>query len=143
MKYSEIKELYSDLEDLGIENPRYILENLDVDFYSECDNYRIIKDDDIDSIQCEELGSDLYMLGCFNASFLAMFLSIDADLIQIIQEAGKYEELGKAIIDADCLEELQEDYVSADGYGHHFAHYDHNDNEININGDLYHVFKVN
>jgi hypothetical protein len=37
----------------------------------EVNGVRFISDDEIDIIQCEELESDLYILGCFNAGFLA------------------------------------------------------------------------
>ena len=43
------------------------------------------------------------------------------------------------VLSMDKLETLQEQYVSADGYGHHFASYDGNEHEV---GE-YLAFRVN
>lgn len=111
------------------------------DFIIDADNveFRFIHTDHINSIQCEELGNDLYMLGCFNDSFLVDILNIDLDIIEIMQETGAYEAIGKLICSLNKLEDLQEAYCSVDGYGHHFAHYDHEEHEVGN----YLVFRTN
>jgi len=109
------------------------------DDYSHNDDWRVIHQDSIDAIQSEELGNDDYLLGCFNASFLASVLDIDVDVIQSMQEAEAYEAIGKLINSMDKIEELQTRYSTMDGYGHHFAHYDHETHEI---GDYY-LFRTN
>ena len=113
------------------------MENLDSDF--EVGNYRFIHTDDIDEVQRDELSSDEYMLGCFNASFLASVLDIDQDVIEAMQKAEAYEAVGKLVLSMDKLEELQQDYVKWDGYGHHFNHYDGNE----IETGNYHIFQIN
>ena len=105
----------------------------------EIDKYRFIRQDKIDGIQQEELSYEPYLLGCFNAWFLADVLNIDMDVIESMQKADAYEALGKLVLSLDKLEDLQEQYVSADGYGHHFSHYDFSEDEI---GDYY-IFRVN
>lgn len=104
----------------------------DVDF--ELAGARIIHADFIDKIQQEELVSDLYCLGCFNASFLADYLPLDADEIEAIQTSGAYEAIGK--IAAKQIEKIQEGYAAADGYGHHFNSYDFSE----IETDHYYIF---
>jgi hypothetical protein len=92
----------------------------DIDF--ELAGARIIHKDFIDKIQQEELLSDLYCLGCFNANFLVDYLPLDADEIEHLQKAEAYTAIGK--IAAKYIAEIQEGYAAADGYGHHFNHYD-------------------
>ena len=140
MKYSEIKNLKEFCNGLHSEPDwREVLQNAldDADDF-EVSNVRFISDSAIDSIQQDELSSDLYCLGCFNADFLADYLPIDAEDIKNIQDAGAYEAIGKMIL--PVIEDVQKGYASADGYGHHFNHYDFNEDEIFINGNLYHVF---
>lgn len=104
----------------------------DTDF--ELAGARIIHKDFIDKIQQEELLSDLYCLGCFNASFLADYLPLDTDDIEQLQKADAYTAIGK--IAAKYIEEIQEGYAAADGYGHHFNHYDFSE----IETDHYYIF---
>jgi hypothetical protein len=104
----------------------------DIDF--ELAGARIIHKDFIDKIQQEELLSDLYCLGCFNANFLAGYLPLDTDDIEQLQKADAYTAIGK--IAAKYIEEIQEGYAAADGYGHHFNGYDFSE----IETDHYYVF---
>jgi len=105
----------------------------------EMQNYRFIHQDEIDEIQCDELSSDEYILGCFTDWFLADVLKLDIDVVQAMQKAEAFEALGKMVLSMDKLEDLQQSYMSSDGYGHHFAHYDHNEHMI---GDYY-AFRIN
>jgi len=136
MKFSEIKEV----RELVGHNWRDALESIRMeedDF--EVDLHRFIRMDKIDEIQQNELSWEPYILGCFTDWFLAGILNLDIDVIKELQKAEAYEALGKMVLSMDKLEELQEQYVSCDGYGHHFAHYDHNEHEL---GDYY-AFRVN
>jgi len=133
---AEVFTLYREVNELGL-NTREIMENLcneESDFT--VDDYRFIRKSDIDDIMTEELGSDEYMLGCFNAWFIADLLGTTTDAIEAMQKAEAFEGIGKMILSMDKLEELQQNYVSADGYGHHFASYDGNENEL-INDEYY------
>ncbi len=132
MKYSHIKRIRQFCESLTSEPDwREVARNIENGEYDfEVDNVRFIKESAIDEIQCEELSSDLYILGCFNAWFLADVLDIDQDVIEAMQKAEAYEALGKLIVSMCKLPELQAAYASADGYGHHFNRYDGNQEEI-------------
>lgn len=114
------------------------LEANDADF--EVDGVRFINTDYIDRIQQDELSSDLYCLGCFNASFVASVTGIDQDVIEAMQKAEAYEAVGKLIISLDKLGELQEECASADGYGHYFNSYDSSEQELRVGAELFHVF---
>lgn len=142
MKYSQIKSIREFCESLSSspdwkEVTRNIIDD-NQDF--EVDNVRFINSESIDEIQCDELASDEYCLGCFNDWFIADILDIPLDAIQAIQKAEAYEALGKMIISMGKLEELQQEYARVDGYGHHFNHYDGNEEELRIDGQIYHVF---
>lgn len=105
-------------------------------------NYRIIKESVIDDIMQEELSNDEYILGCFNAWFLADVLEIDLDVIEEMQKAEAFSAIGKLVLSLGKLEELQKQYVKYDGYGHHFNHWDGSDEEIRIGKEYYHIFRV-
>lgn len=142
MKFSTIKEVRKFCAQLVSEPDwREVTENLnnEVDDFT-VDNVRFISSNEIDSIQCDELSNDLYCLGCFNDWFIAEVLDIDVDVIQAMQKAEAFEAIGKLIISMGKLSELQENYASADGYGHHFNGYDFSEEELNVDGRLYHVF---
>ena len=136
MKFSEIKEV-REMVDGDWRNAVESITMQEDDF--EIGNYRFIHQDKIDEIQREELSWEPYMLGCFTDWFLADILDLEIDVIQELQKADAYEALGKMVLSMGKLEELQEKYSDADGYGHHFAHYDHYTQDL---GDYY-VFKVN
>jgi hypothetical protein len=117
------------------------LETKDTDFYLDMSfgDVRLILKSEIDAIQCEELESDLYTLGCFNAWFIADVLDLDTETIESMQQAEAYEGIGKLIMNCNKIDELQEEYVRHDGYGHHFSSYDGEEHEA---GEYY-IFRVN
>lgn len=125
-------------EALGLDNEQIaeLIEKIesedDTDF--ELAGARIIHRDFIDKVQQDELLADLYVLGCFNANFLADYLPISQSAIVAIQKAEAFEALGE--ICKNYIEEIQEGYAAADGYGHHFNRYDFSE----IETDHYYVF---
>ena len=124
---------------------REVTSNIDEDFNVDVNGteYRVINESEIDSIMCDELENDLYILGCFNDWFLSNVLEIDVDVIRAMQEAEAFEALGKLILSMNKLAELQSEYVSADGYGHHFNSYDGNEwNTASVEGNSYYIFRV-
>lgn len=96
----------------------------------ELHQFRFINADRIDKIQQDELSGDPYALGCFNAWFLADILDIDTEIVEAAQSGEAFEALGNSVINGGHLADLQEAYAAADGYGHHFAHYDHETREL-------------
>jgi len=139
--YSNLKAIIEFCKDNSIDFKTVINNIIDEDSDFEVDNYRFIHEDEIDAIQCEDLKSDTYILGCFNADFLVDIINVPYNAIIALQKACCYIELGEMCL--DYVEEIQREYSRLDGYGHHFAHYDSNEiNDIlSISG--YYVFRVN
>lgn len=102
--------------------------------------YRIIDNDCIESIMKDELSSDTYLLGCFNAWFLSDVTGIPSDAIEKIQNAECFEALGIIISNNDeMMDSLVKKYISSDGAGHHFSSYDGSEDDC---GE-YTVFCIN
>ena len=142
MKYSDIKQVKQFCDALfSTPDWREVVRSIDngeTDF--EVGGVRFINSNSIDSIQQDELAGDEYVLGCFNAWFLADVLGIDQGVIESMQKAEAYTAIGKLIISGGKLEDLQQAYASVDGYGHHFNRYDFSEDELSINGGTFHVF---
>ena len=140
--FSELKIIHSFCEENDIDFKETVSNILDDDRDFEVENYRFIHFDDIDQIQQEELKSDLYLLGCFNAYFLADNTSLSLKVIEVLQKNEAYEELGELI--QEDVENIQREYARLDGYGHHFAPYDGEELELlDVNGSNYYVFRIN
>lgn len=105
----------------------------------ESGEFRFIHEDKIDEILAEELGDDLYVLGCFRAEFLATVMNVSKSAIEKIQKAEAYEALGELIKSGGHLPKLVEKYVKAGGYGDHFARYDGYQHKV---GEYY-FFRIN
>ena len=134
----DVKNLSNELDIDFRELTEQITDEVD-DF--EIDSYRFIKVSEIDTIQQDELKSDLYSLGCFIDWFIADNTNLSLKVIQALQKAEAFEELGELIV--DDIETIQSEYVRMDGYGHHFGRYDGNEYEITLNDVEYYYFKIN
>ena len=139
---TEVRDIYNFAQEMGIEE-REVLENIlnsEDDF--EVNNYRFIDVSMIDEIQEEELKQDLYILGCFTDWFIADNTNLSLKVVQALQKAECYSDLGELML--PYVDNIQREYSSMDGYGHYFAHYDHNEHELNnVNGKDYLVFRIN
>ena len=113
------------------------------------ERYRVIHEEDATDILADELESDPYVLGCFNADFLESVTGVPAVIIKAAQDGGQYEAIGKWLIDAGHVQDssgpahyggIAANYAKADGFGHHFAVYD-GETDTQAGGWL--VFKTN
>lgn len=142
LSFSQVKQVIEFCQGLHSEPDwRKVVENLisgEYDF--EVDNVRFISTDEIDKIQCAEMESDLYILGCFKAYALSDATGIDSEVFEAMQKAEAYEAIGKLVVSMGKLSDLQQFYCSSDGYGNHFNSYDGGEEELKINGVVYHVF---
>ena len=129
--FKQCRAICAELENtLGVYNWREVIEEIkkgNDDF--EVAGYRFINRDEIDQVQQEELESDPYILGCFSDWLLADILNMPIEAIEALQKHD-FEIVGKMVVDLGKVAELQEQYVRHDGYGHHFAHYDHEEHEL-------------
>lgn len=145
IKFSAIKSLKSFCEGLYSE-PCYrevLLCILDESTDFEVNNVRFITDETILSVMVDEVFGDDYILGCFNASFITNNSSLPLEIVEACQECEAFEAIGKglnATMDQDEKESFCEEYVSVDGYGHHFNSYDSTEEEFTFNGLMFHVF---
>lgn len=140
---TQVKQIRGYCDDLNIDDWKEVVKNIAEDENDfEVDNFRFIAADAIDEIQQDELKSDEYILGCFNAWFIADNCNIPLRAVEALQKAEAYQELGEMMIE-NGIEELQDEYQRLDGYGHHFNHYDGNTHEIFINGVDYYAFRIN
>jgi len=142
MKYSDLKNIRAFCDGLtSTPDWKEVAQNIvdgETDFT--VDNVRFINSDDIDRIQYDELSNDEYVLGCFNAWFLSDVTGIDQDVFEAMQKAEAFEAIGKLVISMGKLDELQQTYARWDGYGHHFNAYDGNEEELSVDGRMFHVF---
>lgn len=141
MKLSDLKEVNELASNLLVDFRELLVNLIEKKTDFEVDNYRFIASDSIDEIQQDELKGDLYILGCFNSEFLAEQTNLPLKAIQALQKAEAFEELGELVV--GDIEAIQEGYKDADGYGHHFAQYDGEENEIEIDGTTYYYFRKN
>lgn len=142
LSFSQIKQIIEFCQGLHSEPDwREVVENLangESDF--EVDNVRFISTDEIDKIQCDEMESDLYILGCFNTWALSDATGIESDVFDAMKKSEAHEAIGKLVVSMGKLSDLQQVYYSTDGYGNHFNSYDGGEEELRVNGIMYHVF---
>ena len=141
MKLSQLRDVKNLSNKLDIDFRELTEQITDENDDFEIDNYRFIKVSEIDTIQQDELKSDLYILGCFIDWFIADNTNLSLKVIQALQKAEAFEELGELIV--DDIETIQSEYSRLDGYGHHFGRYDGNEYEITLNNVEYYYFKIN
>ena len=141
MKLSQLRDVKNLSNELDIDFRELVEQLIDEVGDFEMEDYRFIKVSEIDTIQQDELKSDLYILGCFNADFIEDNTNIPYNAIVALQKADAYESLGELML--DDIETLQSEYVRMDGYGHHFGRYDGNEYEITLNDVEYYYFKIN
>ena len=103
----------------------------------EVNDYRFIAKNEIDNIMQDELSSDTYILGCFSAWFIADITGLSLDIVEKAQKNENFDLLRELM--KQKIEEVVEKYISSDGYGQHFGHYDGNEYET----ENYYYFKIN
>jgi len=83
---------------------------------------RFIDETVIDAIQAEELRGDPYLLGSFTAWLIADCLNVSTECIESLQGADDPDAIGELLLGCpDAVEQLQQEYAAADGYGAHFC----------------------
>ena len=113
------------------------------DFHADLNGneYRFIHNNVIDDVIAEDFKNDPYTLGCFSAWFLARYIPLQEDQIQKVQDADGYEAIGLLALASLKLDDLIDNMISLDGYGHYFNHY--NGDEIELNNVPYRMFQTN
>lgn len=142
LSFTELKNIISIANDYSIDKKELFenIESQNEDF--EVDNYRFILESEAENIALDIYKCDTYMLGCFNDFFISDNCDIKLNVVQALQKAEAFSELGELMLD-NGIEELISEYCRLDGYGHVFGSYDGNSDEVTINGNLYVVFRTN
>ncbi len=141
MKLSDIRNIRALCDDL-VSSPdwREVVRNIaDASPDFEVDGVRFIDDAVIEETLADEIGADTYTLGCFNASAIADATGWPVVLIEAAQKGEAYAEIGDAMT-REQIEALAEIYARYDGYGHHFNSWDSSEEELRVNGVLFHIF---
>ena len=144
MNYREVKDLVKLSQDLEIDKSELFAEIDSENENFEVDNYKFITHDEAVEEVSNMYQCDNYLLGCFNADFISDVTNIDWRVIEALQKAEAFSELGMLILDYldNDLTELSEEYIRLDGYGHALNSYGGNWSEITLNGIDYIYFKV-
>ena len=142
LSLTELKNIVSIANNYGIDKKELQenIENEKEDF--EVDNYRFVLESEAKNIALDMYKCDTYMLGCFNDFFISDNCDIKLNVVQALQKAEAFSELGELMLD-NGIEELISEYCRLDGYGNVFGSYDGNSDEVTINGNLYVVFRTN
>ena len=139
MQYTEIKELINGFGRNAVED---IVANLgNDDFVVDGQYYRFIRENEAYNIAYEMLEGDVYILGCFNADFIADNTKLSYDIVKALQEGEQFDAIGQHILDNDDLDGIVSEYIRLDGYGHVFGSYDGSYEEIEIDGVDYIYFR--
>jgi len=109
----------------------------------EVDNYTFITEEEALKEVINMYRGDEYILGCFYASFIDDYIFLDIDDIIALQEANQYQVIGKLILNSGNINEMMQEYIRLDGYGHALNSYDGNYEELNINNIDYIVYRNN
>lgn len=105
-----------------------------------------VGDDDAANEAAEEYIKDT--LWAFNAEFIAEHTQIGyrewfVNAIKALQES-KYEDANSDLMDMiEDIDSFVEDAISADTRGHFLASYDSEENDIEIDGTWYYVYRIN
>jgi len=142
LSLTELKNIVSIANNYGIDKKELLenIENENEDF--EVDNYRFVLESEAENIALDMYKCDTYMLGCFNDFFISDNCDIKLNVVQALQKAEAFTELGELMLD-NGIENLISEYCRLDGYGHVFGSYDGNNDEVTINDNLYIVFRTN
>lgn len=115
------------------------VEDYDVEDYG--NDYLVLTDSEADEKAKEYILDSVW---AFNPSFLAGETGIDEEVFTAIQANDRCESNNSAILRLiDDEDSFVESAISADGRGHFISSYDGNENEENVFGDTYYIYRIN
>lgn len=116
----------------------------EIDEYNEDDynnDYLILTDSEADE-KCKQCILD--SVWAFSPSFLSSFTGFDIEVFEAIQNNGRCESNNDAILSMIKDEDdFVSDAISEDGRGHFMSFYDGNENEENVNGTTFYIYRQN
>lgn len=122
-------------------------ELIEADPYDEDDDYNraymCLTDSEADDKASESIKNSLW---AFNASFIASETGLDEEVIQAIIDNGKCESnndtMYRLIEKLGSIDSFIEEAICADGRGHFMNSYDGEENEENVNGVIYFIYRM-
>ena len=119
-----------------------VIEPIDGD--EERDGYIVLTDEEADEMAKRYIIDTLW---AFTPSFLASETGLDEEIFQAIADNGKCEDNNDTIYNTikrlGDIDNFVSDAISADGRGHFMSSYDGNENEENVNGTTYFIYRIN
>lgn len=112
----------------------------------ENDDYLVLTDDEADEQAKEYIKESLW---AFNTSFILGECGLDLsgeDSLKHMQEKSceGANDFILSLVEKTCgLESFVDSAISADGRGHFLSPYDGEENEINVNGTMYFIYRIN
>ena len=109
-------------------------------------DYLVLTNEEADAKAKESIIETLW---AFNASFLACETGIDEEVFKAIADNGRCESNNDAILSLiegsknSDIDSFVESAISADGRGHFMSSYDGNENEEDVNGTTYYIYRIN
>jgi hypothetical protein len=134
--------------DIDVNFEIYCFNNLtEVEEYDDDDynnDYLVLTDEEADEKAKEYIKETLW---AFNASFIAGEVDLDEEIIQAIHDNGKCEGNNDTIYNLiqklGDFDSFVEEAIRADGRGHFMSSYDGNENEEEVNGTTYYIYRIN
>jgi len=107
-------------------------------------NYLVLTDSEADDKAKEYITDSLW---AFTANFLSERTGLDAEVFEAIQSNGKCESNNDTIYNLvqklDDIDSFVDAAISADGRGHFMSSYDGNENEEEVNGTTFYIYRIN
>ena len=107
-------------------------------------DYIVLTDDEADEKAKEYIRESLW---AFNASFIAYQVDLDEEVIQAIHDNGKCEGNNDTIYNlikkCGSIDDFVEEAISSDGRRHFMSSYDGEENEEEVNGTTYFIYRIN
>jgi hypothetical protein len=103
------------------------------------DDYSVLTDDEADKAVKGYIEESVCF---FKSDFIAAHSEVDEEVIKKLQEL--YEDSNNAIKSLiKDFDHFVDDAICADGRGHFLSSYDGEENEINVNGNTYYIYRTN
>lgn len=111
--------------------------------YYDSEDWKAYTDNEADEAVKEYIEESVW---AFTASFLSDFTGLPEEMFTAIQDKceGANDAIMQCIENADGgFDDFVKQAVSVDGRGHFIAQYDHNEHEIDIDGETYYCYRMN
>lgn len=104
--------------------------------------YLILSDNDADEMTAECIRESVW---AFRPEFLASMTELPEQVFEVLGvQCENANDAVLTLIDRTCgLDEFVRQAVRFDGRGHFLAHYDHEENEIEIDGETFYLYRTN